>query len=268
MQADTIIHEASHIEKYVDRYIDMLISYSPKLVSAILILFFGIYAIRFINTFAHKIMVKKEFEPTLSNFLADILNWMLKILLFVMVISRLGIETTSFVTILGAGSLAIGLSLQGSLSNFAGGILIILFKPFKVGDTIEAQGAIGTVSEIQIFVTKLITGNNHTIFIPNGSLSNGTITNFSTQGTRRADLLFSVSYATDLKVAKEIIMNIMKSNPKVLKFPEPTVVVTELTDSAVKLSIRPWANISDFGAVSSDILENAKIELYKAGIDI
>jgi len=270
MQDETqvVLQDATLLERYTAEYTKILIDYSPKLISAIIIMIVCHYTIKFINSFARKIMAKKDFEPTLSNFLADILNWLLKVMLFVMVISKLGIESTSFVAILGAGSLAIGLSLQGSLSNFAGGILIVLFKPFKVGDTIEAQGSIGTVSEIQIFVTKLITGNNHTIFIPNGSLSNGTIINYSAQGTRRADQLFSVSYSTDLKLAKEIIMNVMKSNPKVLQNPEPAVVVTELTDSAVKLSIRPWATTADFGSVSADTLENCKIELFKAGIDI
>src|SRR5436190_7630300 len=249
MQTSEIIPDPYHIEQRLDQFISDLIDYSPKLIGAFLLLFGGLWVIKLLNRFAHSLMRKKEFEPTLSNFLADILIWVLRVLLFVTFIGQLGIGTASFVTILGAGGLAIGLSLQGSLSNFAGGVLIILFKPFKVGDTIEAQGVIGTVSEIHIFTTKLLTGNNHTIFIPNGALSNGTITNYSTQGTRRADLFFSVSYTTDLKVAKEIIMNILKSNPKVLLHPAPAVVVTELTDSAVKLAIRPWANTSDFGAV-------------------
>lgn len=147
-------------------------------------------------------------------------------------------------------------------------MLIIMFKPFKVGDTIEAQGAVGTVSEIQIFVTKLITGNNQTIFVPNGALSNGNIINYSVAGTRRADLAFSVAYDADLKAVKNIILQILKNNEMVLQHPEPTVAVTELTDSAVKLAIRPWATIENYGTVCSDTLENCKIELYKAGIEI
>jgi small conductance mechanosensitive channel len=211
-------------------------------------------------------MVKRELDPTLSKFLADILLWALRLLLFVSFISKLGIETSSFVAILGAAGLAIGLSLQGSLSNFAGGMLIILFKPFRVGDTIEAQGVIGTVLEIQIFVTKLITGNNQTIFVPNGILSNGVIINYSMQGNRRADLVFSLSYDTNIKIAKDIVMKVMLDHPKVLKNPEPTVSVRDLTDSAIHLSIKPWATNIDFGDMASDILENCKEAFDAAGL--
>ncbi|TEB41445.1 mechanosensitive ion channel family protein, partial [Flavobacterium circumlabens] len=164
----------------------------------------------------------------------DILIWALRILLFVTFISKLGIETSSFVAILGAMGLAVGLSLQGSLSNFAGGMLIIVFKPFKVGDTIEAQGVIATVAEIQIFVTKMLTANNQTVFVPNGALSNGTIINYSMQGERRADLTFAVSYDSDIKKAKEVLLNVLNSNPKVLKKPEPEVFVKNLTASSIE----------------------------------
>ncbi|MGK4566931.1 mechanosensitive ion channel family protein [Flavobacterium sp. 3HN19-14] len=256
------------IPTYAEQFIKSVVDYCPKLLSAFLILFVGIYAIRFINRLIKKIMVKRNLDPTLSKFLADILIWVLRVLLFISFISKLGIETSSFVAILGAAGLAVGLSLQGSLSNFAGGMLIIMFKPFRVGDTIEAQGVIGTVSEIQIFVTKLITGNNQTIFVPNGILSNGTITNYSVAGTRRADLIFSVAYDADLKTVKSIILKVLNDNPKVLKAPVPTVAVAELTDSSVKLAVRPWSLIGDFGDVCSDTLENCKIELYKAGIEI
>jgi len=257
-----------NISSYVSQFISILVDYSPRLISAFVILIVGIYAIRLINRIVKNIMVKRELEPTLSKFLADILLWFLRIILFVTFISKLGVETSSFVTILGAGGLAIGLSLQGSLSNFAGGMLIIMFKPFRVGDTIEAQGVTGTVSEIQIFVTKLITGNNQMIFVPNGALSNGNIINYSMAGTRRADLVFSVAYDADLKAVKNIILQILKNNPMVLQNPEPTVAVTELTDSAVKLAIRPWASIENYSAVCSDTLENCKIELYNSGIEI
>jgi len=191
-------------------------------------------------------MVKRELDPTLSKFLADILIWALRVLLFVTFISKLGVETSSFVAILGAAGLAVGLSLQGSLSNFAGGMLIILFKPFRVGDYIEAQGAAGTVNEIQIFVTKLLTANNQTVFIPNGSLSNGTIINYSLQGYRRVDLLFSISYETNIKVAKNIVLKVMSEHPKVLETPKAVVTVKGLTDSGIQLAIHPWAKTKIF----------------------
>jgi small conductance mechanosensitive channel len=260
--------EINSLESYAKEFIKVLIDYSPKLISALLILFIGLYVIRFINRMVKKIMTKREFDPTLSKFLADILLWALRVLLFVTFISRLGIETSSFVAVLGAAGLAIGLSLQGSLSNFAGGMLIILFKPFRVGDTIEAQGVIGTVSEIQIFVTKIISANNQTIFVPNGALSNGTITNYSVAGIRRIDLVFSLSYDTNIKEAKEVVMQVMKNNSKVLKTPEPVVVVRDLTDNAIHLAIRPWTNNEDFSQVSSDILEDCKTSFDEKGIVI
>lgn len=256
------------LENYTTGFLKILIDYSPKLISAIVILFVGIYAIRLINRLVRKIMVKRDLDPTLSKFLADILIWILRVLLFVTFISKLGIETSSFVAILGAAGLAVGLSLQGSLSNFAGGMLIILFKPFRVGDTIEAQGIIGTVSEIQIFVTKIISANNQTVFVPNGILSNGIITNFSVAGLRRMDLVFSLSYDTDIKMSKEIVMQVMKSHPKVLKTPEPIVLVKDLTDNAIHLAIRPWSKNEDFGQVSSDILEQCKTAFDEKGIAI
>lgn len=253
---------------YATKFINLLIDYSPKLISAFLVLFIGLYAIRLINRSIRKIMVKRNLDPTLTKFLADILLWALRILLFVTFISNLGIPTTSFVTILGAMGLAIGLSLQGSLSNFAGGMLIIVFKPFKVGDTIEAQGVIATVLEIQIFVTKMLTGNNQTVFVPNGALSNGTIINYSMQGERRADLTFSVSYDSDIKKAKEVLVNVLNSNPKVLKKPAPEVFVKNLSASSVDFAVRPWAKNENYGSVFSDTLENCKIALDEAGISV
>lgn len=253
---------------YVEIFRKVLIDYSPKLISAFLILFLGLYAIRVVNRLIRKIMIKRELDPTLTKFLSDILLWILRVLLFVTFISKLGIETSSFVAILGAMGLAIGLSLQGSLSNFAGGMLIIVFKPFKVGDVIEAQGTIGTVNEIQIFVTKLINANNQTIFIPNASLSNGIITNYSMQGCRKVDLTISISYDTDIKKAKDIIAEVLKNNPKVLQNPAAEVSVKNLTDTAIQLAVRPWANHADFGVVYSETLENCKIAFDAAGIAI
>ena len=253
---------------YAQKFLTVLIDYSPKFISACLILFVGLYAIRLINRFMRKLMSKQNLDPTLTKFLADILLWVLKVLLFVTFISKLGIETSSFVAILGAMGLAVGLSLQGSLSNFAGGMLIILFKPFKVHDTIEAQGVIGTVSEIQIFVTKLIGANNQTIFVPNGALSNGNIINYSLQKIRRADLTLAISYDTDIKKVKEIITVILQSNPKVLITPAPEVAVKNLTDNAIQLSVRPWATNEDYGVVFSETLESCKLAFDAAGIVI
>jgi small conductance mechanosensitive channel len=258
----------NQFSNYATKFINVLIDYSPKLISAFLILFIGLYAIRLINRIIRKIMVKRNLDPTLTKFLADILLWALRILLFVTFISKLGIETSSFVAILGAMGLAVGLSLQGSLSNFAGGMLIIVFKPFKVGDTIEAQGVVATVIEIQIFVTKLVTGNNQTVFIPNGALSNGNIINYSMQGERKADLTFAVSYDSDIKKTKDILLDVLINNPKVLKTPAPEVFVKNLTASSVEFAVRPWAKNENYGAVFSETLENCKTALDQAGIAI
>ncbi len=254
------------INNYLAENVNLLIDYSPKLIVAFFILIIGHYAIKILKKFIDQRVQKRDFEPTLSKFLINILIWLLRVLLFVTFISKLGIETASFVAIIGAAGLAIGLSLQGSLSNFAGGILIILFKPFEVGDVIEAQNVAGTVSEIQIFVTKLITPNNQTIFVPNGALSNGNIINHSLAGMRRGDLQISISYDADLKKAKEIIMNVLKSNSKILMEPAPHVEVIALLETSVKLSIRPWATNENFSKVCSETLENCKTDLYNAGI--
>lgn len=256
------------VKDYSVEFYNVLIDYTPRLVSALIILFIGLYAIRFFTRMAKKIMERKEVERTLAEFLSSSLLWSLRALLFVTFISKLGIETTSFVAILGAAGLAVGMALQGSLSNFAGGILIIVFKPFRVGDTIEAQGVVGTVTDIQIFITQLISGNNQTIFIPNGILSNGIITNFSIAGKRRADLVFSLSYDTDIKRAKEIVKAVVLNHPNVLKSPEPEIVVRDLTDNAIHLAIRPWCKNEDFSNVSSDILEQCKTAFDEKGITI
>ncbi|MGL5111498.1 MAG: mechanosensitive ion channel family protein [Flavobacterium sp.] len=258
----------NQLTTYASLLWNAILEYSPKIISAFIILIIGIYAIRLVSKIIKKVMIKRDLDPTLTKFLADILIWALRILLFIAFISKLGIETSSFVAILGAMGLAVGLSLQGSLSNFAGGMLIILFKPFKVGDTIEAQGQIASVLEIQIFVTKLLTANNQTIFIPNGILSNGTIINYSMQGQRRADLTIAISYETDIKKAKEIITEVLRNNPKVLQQPAAEVSVKNLTDHSIQLAVRPWAKNEDFWGVYSNTLENCKEAFDAAGIVI
>lgn len=258
MQLDT-----EKISSYTDRFINGIVDYSPRLISAFLILFIGLWLISLLNKLAQNIMTKRNLEPTLTTFLANILIWVLRVLLFVIFISQLGVETSSFVAILGAAGLAIGLSLQGSLSNFAGGVLIILFKPFRVGDTIEAQAEIAKVLEIQIFTTKLITASNQIVYIPNGILSNNKIKNFSQNNTRRADIIVKINYDTDIKSAKEKLMEVMKNHPKVLRTPAPALIVNDLTDTGINLVLRPWSKNENFGEMSSDVLEFSLRELEK-----
>ncbi len=258
MQLDT-----EKISSYTDRFINGIIDYSPRLISAFLILFIGLWLISLLNRLAQNIMTKRNLEPTLTTFLANILIWVLRVLLFVIFISQLGVETSSFVAILGAAGLAIGLSLQGSLSNFAGGVLIILFKPFRVGDTIEAQGETAKVLEIQIFTTKLLTGPNQIVYIPNGILSNNKIKNFSQNDMRRADIVVKINYEADLRLAKERLMEVMKNHPKVLKNPAPSIVVNDLTDTGINLVLKPWSKNGNFADMSSDVLELSLLELEK-----
>jgi len=179
-----------------------------------------------------------------------------------------GIQTTSFVAILGAAGLAVGLALQGTLGNFAGGVLILLFKPYKVGQLIEAQGHIGWVHEIQIFVTILTTPENKTVIIPNGAISNGNITNYSTLGKIRIDMVFGISYGSDIKKAKTVLENVMKEHPKALKDPAPFVGVLALGDSAVNLAVRPYSAPEDYWDVYFDVYEKGKIALDEASISI
>lgn len=256
------------MEKYLEQLIQLLIEYSPKVITALILLIVGLFVIKILIGTTRKITTKRNLEITLQKFLLNLLSWALKILLFVMVVSKLGIETTSFAAILAAAGLAVGLALQGSLSNFAGGVLIMIFRPFKIGDVIEAQGEIGSVKEIEIFTTKLIGLSNKEIIIPNGSLSNGNIVNYSATGTRRVDLTFGVSYEADIKKIKEVLQQVLDDNPSILKDPAPTIAVSELADSSVNFVVRPWCNTTDYWNVYFDVTEKTKIALDEAGIEI
>jgi small conductance mechanosensitive channel len=247
---------------------ELIMEYAPKVVTALVILIVGWIIIGLIVKTSKKLMQKKGLDVTLQNFLASLIGWALKILLFVTVISQLGIATTSFAAILGATGLAIGLALQGALSNFAGGVLIMIFKPFKIGDLIEAQGVLGVVKEIEIFTTKITSPENKLIIIPNGTLSNGNITNYSEEGKLRVDLTIGVSYDADIKQTKDILMQVLTDNSKVLKDPAPTVNVSELADSSVNFAVRPWATPENYWDVYFETTENVKTALDKAGIEI
>lgn len=256
------------MKEYLNELKVLLLEYTPKILTSLAILFFGLFAIKIIVKLLKKIMTKQSIDITLQKFLGDLVNWSLKALLFVTVISQLGVATTSFAAILGAAGLAVGLALQGSLANFAGGALIMMFKPFKIGDLIEAQGIKGVVKEIQIFKTHLNTPGNKLAIIPNGPLSNGNIINYTAEGNLRVDLTFGVSYDADIKQCKEVFMKVITSNPKVLSDPAPTVKVSELADSSVNFAVRPWVKTDDYWDVHFETLESVKIALDEAGIDI
>ncbi|WP_046743894.1 mechanosensitive ion channel family protein [Kordia zhangzhouensis] len=253
---------------WITQFKEIALEYAPKVIAALVILIVGLFVIQLLVRFSRKLMAKRGIDGTLQKFLGDLLSWTLKILLFVVVASKLGVETTSFAAIIGAAGLAIGLALQGSLSNFAGGVLIMIFKPYKIGDFIEAQGVMGTVKEIQIFTTHVNTVGNKLAIIPNGQLSNGNIINYSAEEKRRVDMVFGVSYDADIKQTKALLMELITSHPKVLKDPEPMVKVLELADSSVNFAVRPWVKTEDYWDVFFDTMENGKIALDEAGIEI
>src|SRR5210317_397026 len=219
--------------EYFKYLLKHLTEYTPKIIAALIILIVGHFAIKLIIKLTKNLLQKRDIDATVSKFLTDLLIWILRILLVIVVASKLGIETTSFAALLAAAGLAIGMALQGSLGNFAGGVLIMIFKPFKIGELIEAQGEIGVVKEINIFTTKLIGLSNKEIIIPNGALSNGNIINYTSEGTRRVDLTFGVGYDSDIKKTKDVLMNVITSHSLVLKDPAPTVNVSELADSSI-----------------------------------
>lgn len=253
---------------YLERYGQKLIDFLPSLIGAGLMLLIGMWIIKFIDRLVKKFFDKKDYDPTLEGFIANLISWGLKILLFVLVVTQLGVESASLVAIIGAAGLAIGFALQGSLSNFAGGILILLLKPFKQGDFISAQGVDGTVKEITIFNTKLNTFGNQIAIIPNGKLSNENIINYSGEGIRREKLSFGIGYADNLKEAKEILLNLVNEQDAVLQLEGkmPMIAVEELTDRAVSLTLRYWAKNEDFWNLRWLVLEEGKIRLQKAGI--
>lgn len=251
-----------------DQFVKWLWDFIPGLVSAIIILIVGIWVINIISRMLRKFFKKKDYDETLEKFLYDFLNLGLKVLLVVLVVTQLGVQSSSLVAILGAAGLAVGLALQGSLANFAGGVLILFFKPFKIGDFIEAQGIQGTVKEISIFTTKLNTFGNQLAILPNGKLSNDNIINYSEEGKRRDNITIGVSYDSDIKKAKQILLDLVNEQDKIVQDPIPVVVVTELGDSSITLSLRYWTLTEEFWDIHFYTLEEAKKRLESDGISI
>ncbi len=246
------------LEQYSSTIYDMVITYLPKLALAIVTLMVGLFLISTIMGTLKKRLAKNKAYASLSTFLVSVFSIILKVILLISVASMIGIETTSFVAILGAAGLAVGLALQGSLSNFAGGVLIILFRPYKVGDYIDAQGHSGTVSEIQIFNTILKTPDNITIIIPNGNLSNGSIINFSAETMRRVDWTFGIGYNDDIDKAKSAISSLISADSRIHITPEPFIAVSELGDSSVNFVVRVWCDSPNYWGIFFDMQENIK----------
>ncbi|MBO6558165.1 MAG: mechanosensitive ion channel [Pseudomonadales bacterium] len=254
--------------EYADMLMEMALAYGPGLALALVTLFVGLWIIGAICRGVNAGFERSGMEVTLRSFLNSMISIGLKVLLVISVASMVGIETTSFIAVLGAAGLAVGLALQGSLANFAGGVLILIFRPYKVGDVINAAGVTGSVNRIEIFSTILTTPDNKTIIVPNGAVSNGAITNFSTQDTRRVDIVFGIGYDDDLKKGKQILADLINADDRILKDPEPQIVISNLGDSAVDITTRSWVNAADYWGVYFDLLENGKLALDENGISI
>ncbi len=255
-------------EVWMNKGIDFAVEFGPKIIGAILIYIIGSWVIKKLIGVVRKTMTKNKYDESLQKFLLNLVSWGLKVFLIITVISTLGVETTSFAAIIAAAGLAIGLALQGSLGNFAGGVLLIIFKPYKIGDLIEAQDTIGVVKEIEIFTTKLVTPDNKLAIIPNGAMANGNIVNYTAEGKIRVDTTIGVGYGEDIKRAKEVLLEVLTSNPKVLQDPAPSVNVSELADSSVNFAVRPFCKPEDYWDVYFGTLEGCKLALDKAGIEI
>ncbi|WP_068473380.1 mechanosensitive ion channel family protein [Saccharicrinis aurantiacus] len=259
------------MEKYenlIEKAYEVILTKGPKVLLALVVLIVGLWIINRLTKVAKNLMINQKVDVSLVGFVSSLVNIGLKVLLLVSVADMIGIQTTSFIAVLGAAGLAIGLALQGTLANFAGGVMILIFKPYKVGDLIQAQGLLGSVKEIHIFVTVLLSPESKTIIIPNGAISNGDITNYTTEGKIRVDMTFGISYESNIKKAKDILLEIMSSHDKVLKDPAPFVGVSELADSSVNLAVRPHAKPQDYWEVYFDIYEKGKIALDEGGITI
>jgi small conductance mechanosensitive channel len=253
--------------KISESWLPVVLQYSGQLTLAIITLLLGWWLV---NTLTHKVsalMDRRNVDRALHSFIGSLASIILKVLLLVSVASMIGVETTSFIAVIGAAGLAIGLALQGSLANFAGGVLIMLFRPFRAGDWIEGQGVSGSVDSIQIFHTTLKTADNKVVIVPNGSLSNGNITNYSREPKRRADINLGIDYSSDIKKARDVLLKIAE-DPRIHRDPAPVVFVTGLGDSAVNLSLRVWVATPDFWPVTFAFTEQAKEQLTEAGIGI
>ena len=257
-----------NIQLYYKKAVELAVNYIPDLIGAILILLIGLWVIKIIVKGAGKAMEKANTDVSLRKFLLSLVSISLKALLIISVASMVGIATTSFVAVIGAAGLAVGLALQGSLANFAGGVLILIFKPFKAGDVIEAQGFTAKVEEIQIFNTILKTPDNKTIIIPNGNLSNNNIVNYSTEPRRRVDMTFGIGYDDDIAKAKNVLAQLLKDDARVLADPEPMIAVSELADSSVNLIVRAWVQAADYWGLYFDMQENVKIAFEKNQLSI
>jgi small conductance mechanosensitive channel len=267
-----LVKNSSEVIDQTSRYIDMGINfamtYGLKIIGALLIFVIGVWIAKRIQKLLVAVMKKKKVDDTLQTFLENLVYILLMIVIVLAALSALGVETTSFIAILGAAGLAIGLALQGTLGNVGSGVVLISFRPFKAGDFVTAGGETGTIGSITLFATTLLTPDNKVITIPNSTIAGGNITNFSAKETRRLSLVFSIGYGDDLKLAKSVLQEIITSDPRVLSDPAPFVGVLELGESSVDFAFRPWVKSEDYWDVHFDMQEKVKLTFDEKGISI
>jgi small conductance mechanosensitive channel len=251
------------LEGGMSKLVDLAVSYGPKLIGAIVVLLIGLWVINMIVKATDRLMKKRKMDESLKPFLRGMINVVLKVLLVVSVMGMVGIEMTSFIAILGAAGLAVGMALSGTLQNFAGGVIILVFRPFNVGDFIEAQGYLGSVKEIGIFTTLLNTVDKKVIIIPNGPLSTGSLTNFSREPLRRVDWSYGITYGDDMEQFKKAMNDFIQEDKRILTDPEPFIGLSELADSSVNFAVRVWVNAPDYWGVFFDMNE----KVYKRFAD-
>ena len=256
------------MENIVPRLQEWFALYGLKAIAAIIIFVVGRWIAQALRNLTERMMKKKDVEPTVISFVGNLLYVTLLVFIVIAAINQLGVQTTSFIAVIGAAGLAIGLALQGSLANFAAGFLLIIFRPFKVGDYIEGAGVAGVVEEIQVFVTQLKTPDNKTVIIPNAKLTGDNIINYSVKEKRRVDLVFGVSYDADLLKVRHVLENVLSKDSRVLAEPAPTIAVLELADSSVNFAVRPWVKTADYWDVYFSVTETVKRSFDAEGIAI
>ncbi len=247
---------------------DYAMPWAIKVVMALAIFVIGRWVVKLIVKLVKKLLNRSEMDEMLINFVASIVNAILLLFVIIAALDQLGVDTTSLVALIGAAGLAIGLALQGSMQNFAAGVMILVFKPFKSGDFIEAAGVVGVVETVNIFSTTMRTGDNKEVIVPNGAIYSGAITNYSARDTRRVDMVFGIGYDDDIRQAKQILEKLVAEDERILKDPAPVIALSELADSSVNFVVRPWVNSADYWAVMWDMNESVKLAFDDAGISI
>jgi len=267
-ETTTSLVSTDQLHQWMTVAVEILAKYGLKIVLAILLFVIGKKVSRWIGELAKKGLTKSKMDPTLVGFLGNILNALLLAAVVIAMLDLVGIQTTSLVAVIGAAGLAVGLALQGSLSNFASGVLLILFRPFKQGDFITAGGESGVIEEITLFTTMMRTPDNKAIIVPNSTITGGSITNYSTKPTRRVDMVFGVSYKDDIRKVKSVIQSVLDTDERILNDPAPTIGILELADNSVNFAVRPWVKAPDYWDVFFSLNERMKLRFDEEGISI